>query len=104
MSLPPMLTSTSNPALMRNNGRHVSPQWTFEAVHLDGPAVRIMGIMVNACYTSSLLGTSIHPLLLRRQGKQGDLPNPREAVSVGSLINQAVESQEKTAQLQPCFL
>lgn len=59
------------------------------------PAVRIMGIMVNACYTSSLLGASIHPLLLRRQGKQRDLPNPREAVSVGSLINQAVESQEK---------
>lgn len=59
------------------------------------PAVRIMGIMVNACYTSSLLGAPIHPLLLRRQGKQGDLPNLREAVSVGSLINQAVESQEK---------
>lgn len=68
------------------------------------PAVRIMGIMVNACYTSSLLGAPIHPLLLRRQGKQGDLPNLREAVSVGSLINQAVESQEKKNCPTPALL
>lgn len=68
------------------------------------PAVPVTGTMVGARYTSSLLGASIHPLLLRKQGKQGDLPNPREAIFLGSLINQAVESQEKTGQLQPCFL
>lgn len=60
--------------------------------------------MTSACYTSALLGVSIHPLLLRRVRQARVLPNPGEAIFVGILINQAVESPEKAGQLQPCFL
>lgn len=99
VSLPLMLTSTSDPAFMgmRNNGcPHAPPGAPLRRLTWVVPAVRITGAIVSACYTSSLLGASIHPLLLRKQGKQGDLPTPRKAIFIGSLINQAVESWEKT--------
>lgn len=59
--------------------------------------------MTNVCYASALLGVSIHPLLLRRARQTRDLSSPGEAIFVGNLINQAVKSQEKAGQLQPCF-
>lgn len=80
------------------------PSGTLESVLLDGSCSAYRGHHGQRLLHLFLLGASIHPLLLRKQGRQRDLPNPREAIFVGSLINQAVESQEKTGQLRPCFL